>query len=243
MTLKEAEELREQNLARTLRMPNCLQFIDEDDMAQRTNIRWGVCYIIKKYVEKRPFGKKSMLLKTALKNARGVEDFYGAGTKDWPFHIKTKWGSGCFYDAHEVFKGAKYPNYIEKLYCFSNCYFMAKEIGETNNLSCKVLGGIAYIKDYPILHAVVETEDGYIIDFNYDIVMEKELYFSLFAFEPLSELTSQEIFVKDRLLNKYRNHIKNYGHGYRVFALDDLIEYAEQRDNNEVESREPIQNF
>jgi len=162
MTLKEAEELREQNLARTLRMPNCLQFIDEDDMAQRTNIRWGVCYIIKKFREKRPFGKKSILLKSALKNAKGVEDFYGSGTKDWPFHIKTKWGKGRFYDAHEIFKGEKYPNYIEKLYCFSNCYFLAKEVGETKNMSCKVLAGIAYIKDFPILHAVIETEDGYI---------------------------------------------------------------------------------
>ena len=243
MTLKEAEDLRIQNMARTLRMPRSLQFLDEDDMAQCTNVRWGICYVIKKYREKSPIGKQCMIIKSALKNAKGVIDFYGAGTKEWPFHIKTKWGDGSFYDAHHLFRSHKYPNYIEKQYCFSNCYFLAKEIGETNNMSCKVLGGIAYIKDYPILHAVIETEDGFIVDFNYDIVMEKELYFNLFGFEPLTELTSQEIFVKDRLLTRYGKYLVKYGHGYRIFALDELIEYAEQLDNNEIDIHEPIENF
>ena len=243
MTLKEAEELRIQNMARTLRMPNSFQFFDEDDMAQCTNVRWGICYVIKKFGEKQLVGKQCMLTKSALKNAKGVIDFHGLGTKVWPFYINTKWGGGYFYDARYLFKDKKYPIYIEKQYCFSNCYFWAKEIGETNNLSCKVLGGIAYIKDYPILHSVIELENGFIVDFNYDLVMEKELYFNLFGFETLCELTSQEIFVKDRLLTRYNKYLSKYGHGYRIFALDDLIEYAEQRDNNEIEVHEPIENF
>ena len=244
MTLKQAEELREQNLAHTLRMPKFLQSLEEDERVQLTNIRFGVCYVLKKLGLGKDLGLDDrFLIRCALRGAKGVDAFFGEGSPEYPFTIKTKWASGKFLNARHLFKDKQYPWYINKFYCFSNCYYMAKEIGEANTKPCKVLSGIAFVKDNPILHTVIETGDGWIVDFNYDVAMEKDLYFSLFAFEQLSELTSQEIFVKDRLLNKYLPYLYQYGHGYRVFALDDLIEYAEQRENNEVAERLPISNF
>ncbi len=243
MTLKEVEELRIQNLAHTLRMPKCLLFTTKEDMAERTNVRFGVCYLIKNLGVMQSVGSEHFLIRSALKRAKGVKSFYGAGTKELPYTLKTKWGEGKFYNARLLFRNKEYPNFIEHKYCFANCYYMAKGIGESSNGYCKVLSGIAFIKDYPILHTVIETADGWIVDFNYDLVMEKKLYFSLFAFETLTELTSQEIFVKDKLLNKYAKFVNPYGHGYRVFALDDLIEYAEKRESNQVAERLPIGGF
>jgi len=244
MTLKQAEELRIQNLAHTLRMPKFLQSLDEEEKAQLTNIRFGVCYVLKKLGLGKDVGLDDrFLIRCALRTAKGVYAFFGEGSPEYPYTLKTKWGSGKFYNARHLFKNKQYPWYINKFYCFSNCYYMAKDIGETNLKSCKVLSGIAFIKDCPILHSVIETEDGWIVDFNYDIYMQKDLYFNVFAFEKLGELSSQEIYDKDRLLNQYFPYLYNYGHGYRVFALDDLLHYAKQREHNEVEERPAIENF
>ena len=112
-----------------------------------------------------------------------------------------------------------------------------------NSRGAEFLLSTAYINKIAILHSVVEFENGWIMDFNYDLVMQKDLYFALFGFEVLSELTSQEIFVKDKLFNKYSQYIKSYGHGYRVFASDALLEYAESCENGDQSCRLAIGNF
>jgi len=243
MTLDEIEELRLLNMAHTLRLPKIFQTLDKKEMADLTNLRWGVCYLVKEFGLNQNLFRKSLLTRSLLRNSNGVERLNGLGSVYDPFRIVTKWGSGKFFNARLLFRNKEYPIYIEKQYCFDNCYYYARELGETNNLSCKVLSGIAFVKDISILHSVVEISNGWIIDFNYDICMEKELYVKLFGFEVLTELTSQEIFVKDRLLTKFGKYINCFGNGYRVFAMDDLINYAELLEESKTQARIAMGNF
>ena len=67
MTLQEAENLRQQNLAHTLRMPKCLLSASEDDMAVRNNIRYGICYLIKKLDMEDPTQSKNLLIRNCGK--------------------------------------------------------------------------------------------------------------------------------------------------------------------------------
>ena len=227
----------------SLRLPKVFQTLNDKEMLQLTDIRWGLCHLVKEYGASQLMFRKSLIVRTALRNLIGVESFSGAGTIYCPYSIKTKWGSGKFYNARLLFKDKQYPNYIEKRYCFDNCYNFARLVGEANITECKVLSGIAFVKDIAILHSVIETADGWIVDFNYDLVMQKHLYESIFGFETLAELTSQEIFVKDKLINRYNKHIKAFGCGYKVFALNDLIDYAEQREEKTIDERWAIGNF
>lgn len=243
LTLDEIEMLRVLNMAGLLRLPKFFQDMPKQDMQDLTLLRHKLFQLMEFYSTPKICSKSSIFFKSALRRYNGVEKFFGRGTKDFPYELKTKWGSGKFFNARLLFNNSEFPNYIEKKYCFSNCYFYAKNIGETNDKSCKVLSGIAYINKIAILHSVVEFENGWIMDFNYDLVMQKDLYFALFGFEVLSELTSQEIFVKDRLFNRYSQYIKSYGHGYRVFASDALLEYAESCANGDQSCRLAIGNF
>jgi len=111
----------------------------------------------------------------------------GKGVFENPYVIETNFGYGKFCDLHTYFKTKKYPEFIIKRYCHTNCYQFAKKI----NSRCKILSGIAY-KNYPFLHSVL-LMDNYILDFNYDLLMTKELYCSLFNFEVLNVINGDDV--------------------------------------------------
>ena len=143
----------------------------------------------------------------------------GNGVFSCPYEIKTPYGDGKFFDAHTYFKDYKYPYFVQKQYCHSNSY----EFARTQNCKCKVLSGIAF-KKISFLHSVVQIDD-YILDFNYDIMMSKDLYYNLFNFVVINEVTSEDI-VKNSVLmtTKLANKI-NYGE--MNFCYYELLEMVQ----------------
>ena len=171
-----------------------------------------------------------------------VEKFKGLGTKKHKFYIKTKYGEGELLNARYLFKDNKYPNFIERNYCFFNCFEMAHLIHRDDKRPCKVLGGICGVGDYPVLHAILEFNGEYVIDFNLDVVCKKELYCSLFGFEILEELDGEEITEFYEKCEHYEFPI-GWGFGYLIFSPDETIQYFEDYNNNVAEYIEPIGDF
>jgi len=132
-------------------------------------------------------------------------ELMGSGIFSCPFEIKTKYGAGKFFEAHSFFEDNKYPKFVRKRYCHSNSYEFAK----THNKECTVLSGVAYRRK-SFLHSVVQIGD-YILDFNYDLVMDKELYMKLFNFVVVSEVKSQDIKENDELMKEKLSNRVNYG--------------------------------
>ena len=131
-----------------------------------------------------------------------LKSFYnttGNGTFELPYTLQSNFGEGKFCDLCSYFKSKEYPNFIRKRYCHSNCFEYAKRI----NSKCKILSGIV-CKDYPFLHSVVLI-GNYILDFNYDLLMTKDLYVNLFNFEILNELKGEDITVNLHKLEKAKN--------------------------------------
>ena len=134
------------------------------------------------------------------------------------YNIETVYGKGKFFDAHRLYKDGKYPNYIKPGLCFSNAYAYAL----TSNKEVNVVSGICLLGK-PFLHSVVETAGGLVIDFNYSLVMEAELYYELFSFERLAEVKYKQIqknknlcLNNNELFSKYESPIIN-------FAFEELI--------------------
>ena len=89
-----------------------------------------------------------------------------------------------------------------------------------------VLTGIGYFKG-AFLHSVLLTEhDGnpQIFDFNYDLIMDKDLYLKLFSFEVLSEISGQKLLdVAD--LVKAGPKVKDY---QLLLAFDNCIKFKKE---------------
>ncbi len=137
-----------------------------------------------------------------------------------PYHIESRNVNGKFFNAIDIFKDEKYPSFVQKNYCHSNSYEFAKR----HDKPCKVLAGIAYKNKLSFLHSVVEV-DGCILDFNYDLVMSKGLYFQLFNFKVLNEIRNEDIKVNaSKLVDCYAGKI-NYGElNYCFYELVNMME-------------------
>ena len=118
-----------------------------------------------------------------------IKNFYlsGKGDANSPFQLNSDIGSGSFYNAKLLFKDNKYPNFVKARNCHTNSYKFAKMyIGE-----CEVLFGICHTS-YSFLHSVVKIKD-IILDFNYNLVMNEDLYYNLFNFEVLNTVKNSDI--------------------------------------------------
>ena len=125
----------------------------------------------------------------------------GEGIINNPFRLSTNFANGKFYNAHLLFCDGKYPNFIKPNSCHTNSYKFAKMYID----NCSVLFGISS-SDYPFLHSVIKIKD-FIIDFNYNLVMSKDLYISLFNFEVLNEVFNTDIKANhNRLANKLQEN-------------------------------------
>jgi hypothetical protein len=96
----------------------------------------------------------------------------------------------------------QYPNYIEKQCCHSNCYETVKQ----QTIKCEILSGICY-RSYPFLHTVLLIDD-YILDFNYDLIMSKDLYMDLFNFEVISKIKSEDVLANLKLFDGNNKFVK-----------------------------------
>jgi len=111
----------------------------------------------------------------------------GEGTMDDPFKITTNYGAGEFYNAHFLFLNCEYPKFVRPNNCHTNSYKFAKMYLD----KCEVLFGICQT-DHSFLHSIVKVKD-FIVDFNYNLVMSADLYFSLFNFEVLNTISNEDI--------------------------------------------------
>ena len=141
------------------------------------------------------------------------------------YEMNTRFGKGMFLDARRLFVGCKYPRWIKYNYCHAN----AREYVLRADNDAKILSGIAFVGK-PFLHSVVLVDDQ-IIDFNYDLVMSKDLYLSLTHFEVLSELTHKDMVENKQVFNS----VKGLKDNVFNFAFQDIVERFNARTNKNEE--------
>lgn len=119
------------------------------------------------------------------------------------YNINSSIGNGVFFDARTLFIDGRYPKWIEPYNCFTNTRLLILQTG----LEAKILSGIAFIGK-PFLHSVLLVGDK-VIDFNYDLVITKDLYFALTHFEVLAELDYTKILENKKLIKGIKG-VPNY---------------------------------
>lgn len=226
MTKEAAEILYNQSHRGTLRKPNCLLDSNLKSIDEMLNTLIGIIYF--KNQDDMPLLKKISRITTCkhmLKSNEFVQELKGRGTVKKPYHLKTIFGEGEFLDMHNTYENGKIPTFIKKFYCFGNCLEYSMALAQ-HDIHSTVLTGIGYFKD-AFLHSVLLAEhDGnpQIFDFNYDLVMDKDLYLKLFSFEVLSEISGQKLLdVAD--LVKAGPKVKDY---QLLLAFDDCIKFKKE---------------
>jgi len=227
MTLEEITHLRDLDENGSLRKPKGYKKIKNSKALREVNN--AVAYLLLNNEE-----SFSLLGKMTVKGFKGIKSIRGAGKKDDPYFIKTNFGSGSFYHAHEFFADREYPKCIVKNEWFNNCY-MSVTKGYIKD--CQILSGIAYRGEggKPFLHSVLKVHDK-IIDYNYDMCMDEELYKTLFSFEVLSELDSKTIMKDYSIVKKFYSYLNSCGLTtmHAVFAWEDLVNMV----NSKIKAKE-----
>ena len=97
-------------------------------------------------------------------------------------------------------------------------------------IECNVLTGMSYF-DSPYLHAVLSVKNRntnkiQILDFNYDLVMDYDLFLKLYSFEVWSSVSGQK-FLDDRDIIEVNGvDLKDY---QLLLAYDDAIRYKQEK--------------
>ncbi len=225
MTLEEVRKLRDQENNNQLRHSSLFEnlTVDENDNLYFINTK------IRELVD-----TVSLFVKYFAKKGGELVQVSGKGSKEDPYLIDCEYGQGRLYKLNKIFKNL--PKWVKKFECFGNCVGMAYVMGKEDYIG-KVIGGI-YDTGKPVMHAVLEIEvDGVICiaDFNFNMIIEKDLYIKLFNFEVLAETEFQKIVeASDDLRHLQLTTM------YTVFAFNDLIDYLH---NEERQSTTPIENI
>ena len=224
MKLEEVTRLREYEEGGCLRMPK--QFKDLNSANTLRTVNNAIEYLLS---EKRCHF--SLLVKKALTSCDGIVDIQGNGNKNNPYELTTDFGSGAFYNAREFFDKKEYPKFIVKNECFSNCYMLVTK-GVVKD--CEILSGIAYRGEggRPFLHSVIKV-DNKVMDFNYNICMDEELYYALFNFEVLNRLDSKTMMKDYEIIKKYYSYLNSQKLTtmHAVFAWEDLVDVVNSKIN------------
>ena len=185
-------------------------------------------YWIASFLEDDHKGKMSNInYKGSLKDKA---DLTGDGTKQNPYHISTEFGSGNFLHVSKFLDNDEILSILKKRYCFQNVYDFAKGCSK----KCEILSGLAY-RDYPFLHSVILLDD-YILDFNYDLAMSKDLYFALFNFKIFNRVDSDFVKENMHLINPDSKflRINRIAYGDVVFCFKELIEILKEEQSCET---------
>ena len=219
MTIDEINDLAKQEKQKLLRKPKNAENFSQEDLKTQEQLLLRVKWFLDE--EKANGFVGCLFRRIVMKKQKGVKSFKGLGTIKHPYRIETDFGGGCFYDARKGFKKSTYPKWIEQNYCYDNCLKFAL----LTKIECKVLSGLAYM-DKPFLHSVILINNK-IVDFNYNVVMDKDLYFNLVKFESMAEVDAKQVrdtadFVtsKRKLLN-----MTNLKTITLNFAFDDVLDY------------------
>ena len=220
MTLKEIEELALDETIGVLRKPKNMEGLTAQEIfdAHQTFL------VIVKNIIKNPdrdkflnsmFGKRIMR-RVGIKKVKLVDSKIGI------YSIQTTFGEGTFFDAHRLFQDGKYPKWVTPGYCFSNAFYHTM----MSEMQAKVESGIAYTNKQ-FLHSVIATEDQ-IIDFNYDLVIDKNLYKALLHFEVLAELESEKIRGIKKLCLEHSGLFRTVQDYQINFAFDEVMQKVQQ---------------
>ena len=235
MTIEEVTKLRKQEKDGTLRKPNCFQ--NNMTMAERSVLRQKVVIatalynLTRKQGALQNFFPKSLINRSIIRNSFLIKSFKGLGTHKSPYKIDGELGKGKIVNAHEFFTSKKYPEFIEKGHCFGNCFTMAQVLANSKKES-KILSGIMSNGNFSFLHSVLEV-DKFIIDFNIDMAITKELYNSIFLFEPLVVLEGKQIYKDRDFIESNLHLIKDMSVMYMNFAYDDVLNYMKDEKRRE----------
>lgn len=220
MTIEEIEKLGEDQLNKRLRQPKTLEGETRDKLMM---VHEQFVFIIDKilrnpkreeYLSGSLFAK-AIMKKIGIKNLKSLDNWVGS------YQIKSELGNGIFFDAHKLFADNKYPEWLKPYYCFDNTRIYITNLG----LEGRILSGIAFVGK-PFLHSVLLIGDS-VVDFNYDLVISKDLYFALTHFEVLAELTNKQLYENKKLINEIRG-IDNYVFN---FAFEDVLKLISEEKN------------
>lgn len=233
MTKEEAQILYEQSHNHTLRKPNC---ICADTKMLDSLLKSSIGLIFYRNADELSPLERSFRFvncKQSLKKHPYVKKLKGRGTADKPYKLSTIFGEGEFLDLHSIYKNGNIPDFIKKFYCFSNCMTYSMLLAK-KEIDSTVLTGIAHYKT-PFLHAVLlgwHDDRPQIFDFNYDLVMDQDLYMKLFSFEVLSKLDGQSLWEnKDIIQNGPK--LKDF---QILLAFDDCIKFKSEALLNQPKS-------
>lgn len=123
----------------------------------------------------------------------------------------------------------------KRMYCYSNAFKMAGELGKMG-IDAYMLSGLVTLpvvdvwglnnRRVTFTHSVLQIGD-YIYDYNYDIKLKANYYFKLFAFDLVDKIDSYECFKQLVWLKQHkivdRKLIKYNGTFYRAFANRDMM--------------------
>lgn len=220
MNLQEFRILMNAENTQSLRAPECLKDLTESEIQQKFIISANIKDLMLNF-----FCVDEQEFVSALKRVMASRyNLTGQGTAASPYHIDTPFGSGKFLNFYNFFTSRKLPQYLVKQECFSNCYEFAKK----QNIHSTVLSGICH-RQSSFLHSVLLI-NGYILDFNYDLAMSKQLYCELFNFEILNEVDSDEIKANAYLFNKKSKFVEQTELTYADvnFCYSDIIKELEK---------------
>ena len=145
---------------------------------------------------------------------------FGDGSAERPYEVITEFGQGKFLDSRLLFQDKKYPSYIQKQQCHNNCYDFARKYQG----NCKVVTGIVYRKE-AFLHTVINI-DGVVIDFNYNLQMTEDLYYSLFNFEIINIVENKKIKENHKYLcDNVKSLPSETTYAELVACYDEVLEY------------------
>ncbi|MBR4999289.1 MAG: hypothetical protein IKY10_05350 [Clostridia bacterium] len=228
MKIDEINELARQEKAGLLRKPKDAENMLEEDLKTTEQLLLNMKWFVEE--EKAQGFVGCAYRRLVMKKLKGVKSFKGLGTIKRPYKIETDFGSGSFYDVRKGFNKKMYPDFVEQNFCYSNCLQFAL----TTKIDCKILSGIGYMEK-PFLHSVILINDR-VIDFNYHVVVDKDLYVSLTKFETMVELDAKKVregfdFVTSKrdVLRKSKLQTITIN-----FAYDDVLDYL----NNETRQAE-----
>lgn len=224
MTIEEINELAQLEKTEKLRKPISAENLTQEELFNSEQILLRMKWLLQEQKEQGLVG--CLYRRLVMKKQKGVRLFKGLGTIKHPYRIETDFGSGSFYDARKGFNKKRYPDFVAQNFCYSNCLQFAL----TTKIDCKILSGIGYMNK-PFLHSVILIGDK-IIDFNYHVVMDKDLYFALTKFECLAELEAKRVrkdfdFVLSKRYILSKSNLKTTTIN---FAYDDVINYLNNED-------------
>lgn len=151
-------------------------------------------------------------------------DLSGKGTIEDPYFINTNFGCGNFLHFSTFLGEDDDFSCFKKRFCFQNVFEFAK----SKDQKSEILSGIAF-RDFPFLHSVVLVDD-YVLDFNYDLAMGKDLYFKMFNFEVLTKVDSDYVKENAYLINKDSKFLiaNRIAYGDVAFCFEELVEILKQ---------------